>query len=290
MAESHDKSHAGHEDDRKKREERELAERMSTVGQKLLVLSGKGGVGKSTVAANLALALARAGKRVGLLDVDIHGPSIPTLLGLAEERVTGDEDGILPLRVQENLAVMSIGFLVPSRGDAVIWRGPLKYSAIRQFLKDVKWGALDYLIVDSPPGTGDEPLSVVQLVGEGARAVIVTTPQELAIADVRRCVSFCRTLGLGILGIVENMSGFVCPHCGAQLDIFKTGGGSSLAGETGVPLLGRIPIEPEIVAAGDEGNLSAWEHADSPAAQAFAAIVERIVAERVTAATPATKK
>ncbi len=147
MAESHDKSHAGHEDEKKQREERELAERMQSVGQKLLVLSGKGGVGKSTVAVNLALALARAGKRVGLLDVDIHGPSVPTLLGLAEGRVTGDEDGILPLRAHENLAVMSIGFLVPSRGDAVIWRGPLKYSAIRQFLKDVKWGALDYLIV-----------------------------------------------------------------------------------------------------------------------------------------------
>jgi Mrp family chromosome partitioning ATPase len=288
MAESCDKSCVGCEDE-KKREERELRERMESVGQKLLVLSGKGGVGKSTVAANLALALARAGKRVGLLDVDIHGPSIPTLLGLAGQRVTGEEDGILPLRVHENLAVMSIGFLVPDRADAVIWRGPLKYSAIRQFLKDVKWGTLDYLVVDSPPGTGDEPLSVVQLVGQGARAVIVTTPQELALADVRRCVSFCRTLGLGILGIVENMSGFACPHCGAQLDIFKTGGGSLLAKETGLPLLGRIPIEPGIVAAGDAGAPFALEHAESPAARAFAEIVERIAVAGVTAGT-ATKR
>ena len=256
----------------------ELRARMDRVGRKILVLSGKGGVGKSTVAANLAASLAAAGKKVGLLDVDLHGPSIPKILGLDGERIAVNPDGdIAPIQVAENLWVVSVGLLLDSANDAVIWRGPMKYNVIRQFLKDVAWGRLDYLVIDSPPGTGDEPLAVVQLVGEGAWAIVVTTPQDLAVADVRRSVSFCRTLSLHVAGIVENMSGLVCPHCGQVVELFKTGGGEKLAAETGVPFLGRIPLDPQIVVSGDAGRPFVLAFADSPAAKAFASVVNPIL-------------
>ncbi|MBN1588573.1 MAG: P-loop NTPase, partial [Pirellulales bacterium] len=195
-------------------EERMLQHRMANIGQKLLILSGKGGVGKSTVAANLATALANAGQRVGLLDIDVHGPSIPKLMGVEGARLQGNEEGIVPVRINANLAVMSIAFLLPSNREPVIWRGPRKHGVIRQFLKDVVWGPLDYLVVDSPPGTGDEPMSIAQLVGESAGAIIVTTPQDVAVSDVRRCVTFCGEVSLPVVGILENMSGLVCPKCG----------------------------------------------------------------------------
>ncbi|NLE39243.1 MAG: Mrp/NBP35 family ATP-binding protein, partial [Pirellulaceae bacterium] len=202
---------------------------MCRIGMKLLVMSGKGGVGKSTVAANLAVSLALAGKTVGLLDVDIHGPSIPKLMGLENERLISHAGGIAPIEIGGNLKVMSIGFLVPNAADAVIWRGPMKYGVIRQFLKDVEWGTLDYLVIDAPPGTGDEPLSVAQLVGQPAGAILVTTPQELAVADVRRSVSFCEKVSLPVVGIIENMSGLICPHCHETIPLFKTGGGEALS-------------------------------------------------------------
>jgi len=256
----------------------ELQSRMERIGRKVLVLSGKGGVGKSTVAANLAVSLARAGRKVGLLDVDLHGPSIPKILGLDGQRLGPDASGgIAPIQVSENLSVVSLGLLLDSAADAVIWRGPMKYNVIRQFLKDVEWGRLDYLVIDSPPGTGDEPLAVAQLVGQGAWAVVVTTPQELAIADVRRSVSFCNALSLRVVGIIENMSGMVCPHCGGRVDLFSTGGGQKLAAEMGVPFLGRIPLDPGIVAAGDSGRCFVESAADSPAARAFAAAVAPLV-------------
>lgn len=259
-------------------EELELASRMERIGWKILVLSGKGGVGKSTVAANLAASLARAGKKVGLLDVDLHGPSIPKIFGLDGQRIGADgTGGIEPIQLTENLSVVSVGLLLDSASDAVIWRGPMKYSVIRQFLKDVEWGRLDYLVIDSPPGTGDEPLAVAQLVGKGAWAVVVTTPQEVAIADVRRSVSFCKTLDLHIAGIVENMSGFACPHCGQQVDLFKTGGGEKLAAEMDVPFLGRIPIDPQIVVSGDTGRPFVDAFANSPSAQAFANVIAPIL-------------
>jgi len=261
----------------RRREEQVLQGRMENIRQKLLVLSGKGGVGKSTVAANLAVSLALAGKTVGLLDVDVHGPSIPKLLGLEGQqiRVAGDE--MLPIRMKDNLAVMSIGFLLQKGTDAVIWRGPRKFHVIRQFLKDVAWGRLDYLVVDSPPGTGDEPMSVAQLVGSSAAAVIVTTPQDVAVSDVRRCVSFCNALSLPIVGILENMSGFVCPKCGERLDVFKTGGGKALADETGVPFLGQIPIDPDIVTSGDAGKPFIDKRTQTPAGEAFANVVRLIL-------------
>ncbi len=259
-------------------EEQALQGRMAEIRHKLLVLSGKGGVGKSTVAANLASSLARAGKRVGLLDIDVHGPSIPKLMGLEDRGVQIGGEEIIPVKVSDNLSVMSIGFLLSSGKDPVIWRGPRKYHLIRQFLKDVVWGQLDYLVVDSPPGTGDEPLSVAQLVGSPAGAVIVTTPQDVAIADVRRCVSFCNTLSLPIVGILENMSGFVCPKCGERTDLFKRGGGMALALEMDVPFLGQVPIDVEVVMTGDSGRPLPSEGPLSPAAKAFSDVVDSILA------------
>jgi Mrp family chromosome partitioning ATPase len=260
------------------RERQALARKMCQVGYKLLVMSGKGGVGKSTVAANLATALAFSGKSVGLLDVDIHGPSIPRLMGMDKDRVVVHESEIVPIEIGENLKVMSIGFLLTSDADAVIWRGPMKYGVIRQFLKDVAWGPLDYLVIDAPPGTGDEPLSVAQLVGQPAGAVLVTTPQDLSVADVRRSVSFCRKVELPVVGIIENMSGLVCPHCQGMIELFKTGGGEALAHEMNVPFLGRIPIDPQIVECGDAGAPYVHRFAESAAARAFTGVVDRILA------------
>ena len=259
-------------------EELMLQRRMRDIGRKLLVLSGKGGVGKSTVAVNLAVALSKAGKKVGLLDIDVHGPSIPKLLGLEGQKVEITAKEILPINVDENLYVMSIGLLLESLDDPVIWRGPRKYGVIRQFLKDVAWGRLDYLVVDSPPGTGDEPLSIAQLVGSPAAAVVVTTPQDLSISDVRRCVSFCKALSLPIIGIVENMSGYVCSKCGQRADLFKAGGGEALAEELGLPLLGQIPIDPQVVISGDAGTPFAANPSGFPAAQAFACVTQNILA------------
>jgi Mrp family chromosome partitioning ATPase len=265
------------ESDEQFRERQALARKMCQIGYKLLVMSGKGGVGKSTVAANLAASLAMSGKRVGLLDVDIHGPSIPKLMGLENERLVAHGQEIVPIEIGANLKVMSIGFLLASAADAVIWRGPMKYGVIRQFLKDVEWGPLDYLVIDAPPGTGDEPLSVAQLVGQPAGAVLVTTPQDLAVADVRRSVSFCEKVGLPVVGIIENMSGLACPHCGGRIELFKSGGGQSLARELNVPFLGAIPIDPRIVECGDSGAPYSQRFSESPAAMAFATIVRQIV-------------
>ena len=256
-----------------------LRQRMSRIGRKLLVLSGKGGVGKSTVAVNLAIALARAGKKVGLLDVDLHGPSVPKLLGLDNRKLEPSSDGMIPIIVNENLAVMSVAFVLPNNHDPIIWRGPLKHSVIRQFLKDVTWGRLDYLVIDSPPGTGDEPLSVAQLAGDSAVAIIVTTPQDLSISDVRRCIAFCEALSLPVVGVVENMSGYLCPKCGQRTDLFKAGGGKALAEELGLSLLGQIPIDPRVVASGDAGSPFACDEASqSPASEAFEAVVGGILA------------
>ncbi len=254
-----------------------IRERMRRIAHKILVLSGKGGVGKSTVAVNLAMSLVLAGRRVGLLDVDIHGPSVPKLLRLEGLRAKTEGNAILPIAVGDNLKVMSIAFALPDQDGAVIWRGPLKMGVIKQFLKDVDWGDLDYLVVDSPPGTGDEPLSVCQLIENPDGAVIVTTPQELAIADVRKCVNFCRQLNLPVLGVIENMSGFVCPKCGERTEIFSSGGGKRMARDMGVTLLGHIPIDPKIVEAGDAGTPYVKYFADTETAKTFEGIVERII-------------
>jgi Mrp family chromosome partitioning ATPase len=254
-----------------------LMQRLCRIDHKILVLSGKGGVGKSTVAVNIAVSLAKAGKRTGLLDIDIHGPSIPKLLHLEGTEVEYSGEGLHPVLFEGNLKVMSIGLLLQNTDDAVIWRGPMKHGAIKQFLKDVTWGELDYLVVDSPPGTGDEPLSIAQLVPEADGAVIVTTPQEVALVDVRKCIMFCRKLRIPVLGVVENMSGFVCPHCGGTADIFSKGGGESMAKDMGVTFLGRIPIDPQIVTGGDTGQPLVSEAGESETARAFQNVVEKLM-------------
>jgi Mrp family chromosome partitioning ATPase len=255
----------------------ELEVRMLLIRHKFLVLSGKGGVGKSTVAVNLATALADAGRRVGLLDVDLHGPSVPGLLGLEYTPQPGRAGGIAPVQVGERLWVMSIQFFLPDADDAVIWRGPRKYTFIRELLGGVDWGHLDCLVVDAPPGTGDEPLALAELLGGGAGAVIVSTPQRVAVADVRKALVFCEKVGLPVLGAIENMSGFVCPHCGETTDIFLSGGAEAMAAERGVPFLGRIPMDPAVVQAGERGVPYLQAFANSPGATAFAAAIEPLL-------------
>lgn len=259
-------------------EEKALQRNLARIKNKIVVLSGKGGVGKSTVATNLAQALAMAGMKTGLLDVDVHGPSIPRLLSLSGERPHVNADHLEPVNAGPNLWVMSLGFLLPSNRDAVIWRGPVKMGMIKQFLRDVTWGDLDYLVVDCPPGTGDEPLSVLQLLGPEAKAVIVTTPQGVAVDDVRRSITFCAEVGNPVLGIVENMSGHICSQCGQVDDIFGSGGGEALALEMGVPFLGKIPLDPEVVRSGDEGFAFLRVHHEGPTAQAMTKIVKPILA------------
>jgi Mrp family chromosome partitioning ATPase len=267
----------------KERSERELADqvlhdRMEQIKHKILVLSGKGGVGKSTVAANLSTALARAGKTVGLLDVDVHGPSIPKLMGLEGLPALGDDDVLHPVTSAEGVKVMSIGFLLPRDDTPVVWRGPRKYHLIRQFLQQVNWGELDFLIIDAPPGTGDEPLAVAELVRPRVSAVLVTTPQDLSVADVKRSAKFCDEIHLPVVGILENMSGLVCPACGHRFDLFKSGGGEKLAKAFGLRFLGRIPIDPEIVDCGDAGKPFAAEPSANKTAEAFANAIEPILA------------
>ena len=250
-------------------EQNVIREKMKRIKHKLLVLSGKGGVGKSTVAANFAVSLALEGKKVGLLDVDIHGPSIPGILNLEGQKLESDGETIIPVELSKNLKVMSIGFLLNKNDDALIWRGPMKNQVIKQFLKDVDWGELDYLIIDSPPGTGDEPLSVIQMLEDADGAIIVTTPQKVAISDVRKGIGFCRKLELPIIGVLENMSGFICPKCGELTNIFKSGGAEKMAKEMNVPFLGKIPIDPQIVEACDSGKPYIEHFSETQAAKAF---------------------
>ncbi len=243
----------------------------------IVVMSGKGGVGKSTVAVNLAVALASEGYKTGLLDIDIHGPSIPTMLKLQNMRAVSDGTLLQPVEVGD-MKVMSIGFLIENADDAIIWRGPMKAGVIGQFLTEVNWGELDYLVVDSPPGTGDEPLSVCQQIKGAFSTLIVTTPQEVAAADVRKSINFCNQLGAKVIGVVENMSGFVCPQCNHETHIFNSGGGEKTAKDAGVPFLGKIPIDPLIGIACDKGAPFIYHHAKSPVAVAFVAIVKQITA------------
>jgi ATP-binding protein involved in chromosome partitioning len=254
-----------------------LHSRLCRIRHKVVVLSGKGGVGKSTVAVNLATALMMSGKRVGLLDVDIHGPSIPTMLGIEDETVQGCDDGFLPIELG-NMKVMSMGFLLQNRDEAVILRGPMKAGVIKQFLQDVVWGDLDYLIIDSPPGTGDEPLSVCQLIGAVDGAVIVTTPQKVAAVDVRKSIMFCRELHVPVLGVVENMSGFACPKCAEVTRILPSGGGKRIAEDMGVPFLGSIPMDPQIAEAGDSGRAFVHHYAATPTAEIMRNLIGPIVA------------
>lgn len=255
----------------------ERNEIMENIAHKFIVLSGKGGVGKSSIAVNLAVWLSMQGKSVGLLDIDIHGPSVPKLLNLEGRNVQVEGNKIKPVLYSDTLKIMSIGFLLQKQSDALIWRGPMKHNVIKQFVTDVSWGNLDYLVVDCPPGTGDEPLSITQLLGKIDGAIIVTTPQELAIVDVKKCLTFCKQLNLPVLGIIENMSGFVCPHCNQKTDIFKGDGGKQMARDFGVPFLGSIPIDSNLADACDSGKPFIDFDNQNPTAQAISSAFESLL-------------
>ncbi|MBU2550036.1 MAG: Mrp/NBP35 family ATP-binding protein [Proteobacteria bacterium] len=263
------------QDETRRRQDVVIRAALSQIGKKYFITSGKGGVGKSCLTTNLAAALAATGARVGLMDVDIHGPSIPRMLGLSGRMSVGEDRTILPQQAGPNLLVVSIEGMLADRDDAVIWRGPKKINAIRQFISDVSWGPLDYLLIDSPPGTGDEPLAVAQTV-LGARAIVVTTPQEVSLADVRKAIRFLSRVGVDIAGLVENMSGFVCPHCGQATDLFGRGGGRLLAEALDLPFLGAVPLDPDVVPASDQGRPYVLEKPDSDFARALNAIAARM--------------
>jgi len=246
---------------------------LTKIKNKFIVMSGKGGVGKTSVSVNLAIALSKKGLKVGLMDVDIHGPDIPRMLGLKGMLDIGENQKIQPMMFSENLAAVSMEALMTNKDDAVIWRGPMKHGAIRQFIGDVDWGNLDYLIIDSPPGTGDEPLTVAQLIKD-AQAIIVTTPQEVALADVRKSINFCKTLKMNVFGLIENMSGFTCPHCGKVSDIFGAGGGEKTACSNSLNFLAKVPFDPNMVKCGDAGVSYQNSFPDSVVTKSFEAIAE----------------
>ena len=246
---------------------------LEKIKNKILVMSGKGGVGKTSVSVNLAIALAKKGFKIGLMDVDIHGPDIPRMLGLEGTLGLSENHKLQPKSYSENLSAVSIESLMHSKDDAIIWRGPMKYSAIKQFIGDVEWGGLDFLIIDSPPGTGDEPLTVAQTISD-AKTIIVTTPQEVSLADVRKSINFCKTVKMEIYGLIENMSGFSCPHCNQLIDLFGSGGGERTALATGIKFLGRIPFDPMMVSCGDSGTSFQEQFKDSPVTHAFLDIAD----------------
>ncbi|MCK4993931.1 MAG: Mrp/NBP35 family ATP-binding protein [Candidatus Omnitrophica bacterium] len=260
-------------------QDKRLKQNMLRIKHKLVVMSGKGGVGKTTVAVNIAASLAAQGNTVGILDVDIHGPNIAKMLGVEQRRMTKSALGIEPIEVFRGLKAVSLAFIMEDKDQPIIWRGPLKMITIKQFLADVNWGDLDYLIVDSSPGTGDEPLSVCQLMGDVSGAVIVTTPQDVAILDARKSVLFAKELKIPFIGIIENMSGFTCPHCAKEIKLFGEGGGKKAAVDLNISFLGKIPLQPEIVSQGDLGTPFITSDGGAPAVQSMKGIIEKIVEE-----------
>jgi ATP-binding protein involved in chromosome partitioning len=262
-----------------KEQDLRLKENLSKIKNVVMVMSGKGGVGKTTVAVNLAYALSMAGKSVGILDVDLHGPNIAKMLGIEEKIFHHSEVStkIEPIKVTERLKAMSVAFAGFRSDQPIIWRGPMKTAIIKQFLSDVCWGALDYLIIDSPPGTGDEPLSVCQFVPQAAGAIIVTTPQDVAILDASKSVRFVQEMSIPVMGIIENMSSFCCPHCRARVSLFKENGGTKVAQDLSVPFLGSVPFDIQLVAAGDEGKPFIAFLKETESAKAFYAIIDKII-------------
>jgi Mrp family chromosome partitioning ATPase len=249
---------------------------LSKIKNKIFVLSGKGGVGKSSVSANLAASLAKKGFKTGLMDVDLHGPSIAQMFGMTELLDISEDKRLLPKMIGENLKVVSIQALMQDKDQAIIWRGPAKSGMIKQFVGSVNWGDLDFLIIDAPPGTGDEPLTVVQTIKD-AKAVVVTTPQEVALADVRKSISFCRTVKMETLGLLENMGPYKCPHCNETIELFKSGGGKRTAEKERLTFLGSIPFDTEVVKSGDAGSPVVLENTESEFAKAFEGVVAKIL-------------
>lgn len=258
-------------------EQTKLNDSLSRIKHVVIVMSGKGGVGKSTVSSNLAMSLSIAGYQTGLMDIDITGPNIPKMFHVEDEKLTVENKMLIPVTVPPSLKLMSMAFLLPDKDSAIMWRGPVKMSAVKQFIEDVNWGDLDYLVVDMPPGTGDEALSIVQLIPKADGVVIVTTPQDVALLDSRKSVTFAAQTKIPIIGLIENMSGFVCPHCNKETDIFKSGGGEATAKDMNIQFLGRIPIEPRIVLSGDSGMPIVISDPESISAKAFKKIVEKII-------------
>ncbi len=258
-------------------DETKLHDCLAKIKHVVIVMSGKGGVGKSTVSSNLAAALSMSGYQTGIMDIDITGPNIPKMFRIEDEKLEVENGKLMPVNVPPSLKVMSMAFLLPEKDSAVMWRGPVKMSAVKQFIEDVEWGDLDYLVIDMPPGTGDEAMSIVQLIPKADGVVIVTTPQDVALLDSRKSVTFASLVKIPIIGLVENMSGFVCPHCGQTTDIFKSGGGEATAKEMNIQFLGRVPIEPEVVLSGDSGLPIVLKNPDSMSAKAFKSIVGKIV-------------
>jgi len=262
-------------------QEKRLKENLSKIKNKLIIISGKGGVGKTTVAVNLAYGLAIKGYKTGILDVDIHGPNIAKMLGIEDKKLMSSESGIEPVMVLPNLKAVSLALAGYDVDQPVIWRGPLKMIAIKQLLSDVNWGELDYLIIDSPPGTGDEPLSVCQLIPDLNGAIVVTTPQDVAILDSKKSVLFAGQLNVPVLGIIENMSGFTCPHCGKEIELFGIGGGEKAALDLKVPFLGRIPLEPLMIKSGDSGKPFIHFNKDRNTAKILDEITEKILKKEI---------
>lgn len=258
-------------------QEKRLKENLSKIKSKLVVISGKGGVGKTTVSVNVAYGLAIKGYKTGILDIDIHGPNIAKMLGIEDVKLMSSDFGIEPARVLPNLKAISLALIGYSADQPVIWRGPLKMIAIKQLLSDVNWGELDYLIIDSPPGTGDEPLSICQLIPDMDGAIVVTTPQDVAILDSRKSVLFAEQLKVPVTGIIENMSGFTCPHCGKEVDLFGIGGGEKASRDLKVPFLGRIPLEPLMIKSGDSGKPFIQFNKDRNVAKILDEIIEKIL-------------
>ncbi len=258
-------------------EQTKLNDCLSKIKHVIIVMSGKGGVGKSTVSSNLAMTLSMAGYQTGIMDIDITGPNIPKMFHVEDEKLTVENGMLMPINVPPSLKLMSMAFLLPDKDSAVMWRGPVKMSAVKQFIEDVNWGDLDYLVIDMPPGTGDEAMSIVQLIPKADGVVIVTTPQEVALLDSRKSITFAAQTKIPVIGLIENMSGFVCPHCGKVTEIFKSGGGEATAKDMNVQYLGRIPIEPEVVQSGDSGMPIVISNPESESAKAFKGIVDKIV-------------
>jgi len=264
-------------DRQKVQDEQDIAVKNSLdkIKNKFMVMSGKGGVGKTSVSVNLGIALSKKGFKVGIMDVDIHGPDVPRMLGLEGMLGMSGNQKLVPIKYSETLSAVSIESLSPSKDDAIIWRGPIKHGVIRQFIGDVEWGELDYLIIDSPPGTGDEPLTVAQIIPD-AKAIIVTTPQEVALGDVRKSINFCRTVNMEMFGLIENMSGFSCPHCGKSVELFGSGGGEKTAAAAKINFWGKIPFDTHVVSCGDAGACFQDNYSDSPVAKAFADIAQKM--------------
>jgi len=254
-----------------------VRENMARIKHKILVMSNKGGVGKSTIAVNFAGLLAARGKKTGLLDIDIHGPSVARMTGKEGSPHTSDGKFIEPLEVRPDLKMISMGSIMKEGDTPVIWRGPIKLGVLKQFLSDVNWGDLDALVIDAPPGTGDEPLTICQLIPEMSGAVVVTTGQAVALLDSRKAVNFLKQVGIPVLGILENMTSFRCPHCTGEIDLFKTGGGRRAAQDLGVPFLGSVPFDPAMVNAGDDGRIFVLENPSAPPSSAIKAALDAVL-------------